>query len=144
MTPPDRAFAFLHPTTEIGSGDPPGLALTASGGLAMVEGSAAVRQALLLLLSTRPGERVMRPDYGCDLWRLAFAPNDETSHGLAIHFVRQAVERFEPRVEILRIDAFADPIRTGLLTIELDYRVRASLSAEGLSYSVELADGAPA
>ena len=62
----------------------------------MTSGPDAVRQSILLLLSTRPGERVMRPDNGCDLYRLAFAPSDDMTAGLAIHYVRQAVERWEP------------------------------------------------
>ena len=41
----------------------------------------------------------MRPGYGCHLFRLAFAPNDDTTAGLAIHYVRQALERWEPRIE---------------------------------------------
>ena len=56
---------------------------SARGRLAMVEGNAAVRQAIQMLLSTAPGERVMRPGYGCDLQRLVFAPNDDTTAGLA-------------------------------------------------------------
>ena len=78
-----------------------------TGSIAMVEEDDAIRQALLLLISTRPGERVMRPAYGCDLERLIFSPNDDTTAGLAMHYVRQAVERWEPRVEILGVDAVA-------------------------------------
>ena len=74
---------------------------------------ASVRQAILLLLSTRPGERVMRPTYGCDLHRLVFSPNDDTTAGLAIHYVRQALERWEPRIEVIRLDAGREaPLRT--------------------------------
>ena len=43
----------------------------------------------------------MRPDYGCELHRLVFSPNDDTTAGLAIHYVRRALERWEPRVEVL-------------------------------------------
>ena len=69
-----------------------GSALTAAGGLAMVHGDEAIRQAIMLLLvSTVPGERLMRPDYGSHLHRLLFAPNDQTTAGLAIHYVRQAL-----------------------------------------------------
>ena len=61
-----------------------GLCLTAAGGAAMVAGDALIRQSLMLLLATVPGERVMRPDYGCPLDRLMFAPNDATTAGLAV------------------------------------------------------------
>jgi len=68
----------------------------------------------------------MRPHYGCELKRLVFAPNDETTAGLAIHYVRRAVERWEPRVEILSVDAGGDPDAAGRLLIALEYRVRAT------------------
>ena len=51
-----------------------GVSLSAGGGIEMVEEEESVRQAILLLLGTVPGERVMRPDYGCDLHRLVFSP----------------------------------------------------------------------
>jgi len=50
-----------------------GITLSPGGRIQMVDGDASVRQAILLLLSTIPGERVMRPDYGCDLHRLVFS-----------------------------------------------------------------------
>jgi len=46
------------------------------------------------------GERVLRPEYGCDLHRLVFSPNDATTAGLAVHYVRAALLRWEPRIEI--------------------------------------------
>jgi len=85
-----------------------------------------VRQAVLLLLSTRPGERVNRPDYGCHLFRLAFAPADDTTAGLAIHYVSRALERWEKRIAVLSLDAGTDPREPSLLEIRLRYRVRAS------------------
>ncbi len=99
----------------------------ATGALAMVDGDEAIRQALILLLSTTPGERLMRPEYGSHLHRLVFAPNDDTTAGLAIHYVRQALPRWEPRVDVLHLDAGPDPERPEWLVIDLRYRVRASL-----------------
>ena len=62
-----RAWRFLHPDLDLVGIAPGGLRLSPSGGIAMVQEEASVRQAILLLLSTSPGERVMRPDYGCEL-----------------------------------------------------------------------------
>jgi hypothetical protein len=119
-------------------GRPGGLTVTPTGRLATVEGDDAVRQAILLLLTTRPGERVMRPTYGSMLHRLVFAPNDATTAGLAIHYVRQALARWEPRVEVLRVDAGADADDPEQLVVELTYRVRASQSVTVLQVPVEL------
>jgi hypothetical protein len=105
----------------------------------MVDGDASVRQAMLVLLSTMPGERVMRPDYGCDLHKLVFSPNDDTTAGLAIHYVRQALQRWEPRAEIQRLDAVRHPDRPEELILVLDYRVRASLQSSTLTVPVNLA-----
>lgn len=115
-----------------------GLGLTSAGGLAMTDGDETVRQALFLLLSTTPGERVMRPGYGSRLHRLVFAPNDDTTAGLAIHYVRQAVARWEPRVDVIDVDAYADPDAPWRLVIRLDYRVKASLTPATLTFSVDL------
>jgi hypothetical protein len=136
--PPFRAFRFIGAGFDAAAG---GLATTAAGGVAMVDGDDSVRQAILLLLSTTPGERLMRPRYGSHLHRLVFAPNDHTTAGLAIHYVRQALERWEPRVEVLDVDAGADPDEPSRLNIALRYRVRATLAAGELRYPLDLGSG---
>lgn len=133
----ERGWLFLHPDYDV-AGDFAGLRLSARGGIALVEGAAAVRQAILLLLSTMPGERVMRPDYGCELHRLLFAPNDDTTAGLAIFFVRRALERWEPRIEIMQLDANRHPERAELLEVTLEYRVRATRQVDRLAFTVSL------
>lgn len=133
-----RGFRFEHP--ELDSRErPPGLNVDATGRLATVAGHDAVRQSLLLLVSTTPGERVMRPDYGCHLRRLVFSPNDETTAGLAMFYVRQAVEQWEPRVEVVRVDAHAHPELPEHLSIQLDYRVVATRREDRLVVPVALA-----
>jgi len=118
-----------------------GLATTATGRVAMVDGDDSIRQAIMLLLSTTPGERLMRPAYGSHLHRLLFAINDQTTAGLAIHYVRQALEQWESRIEIIDVDAEADPDLAEQLNIQLTYRVRASLGTETLAYPLDLSGG---
>lgn len=132
-----RTLHFVHPDLDVVESTA-GLQMGATGGLATIEGDAAIRQAILLLLSTSPGERVMRPDYGCDLGKLIFEPNDDTTAGLAIHYVRRALTRWEPRVEIARLDAGPHPEDAARLVISLEYRVRASQRVEQLSLSINL------
>ena len=110
----------------------------------MIAGTASVRQALLLLLSTAPGERVMRPDYGCHIHRLIFSPNDDTTAGLAIYYVRRAIKRWEPRVDILEIDAYRNDEAADRLNIILDYRVRAIRQRDQLEFTINLAGDAAA
>ena len=133
-----RAWRFVLP--DLDQGGTPGLVITNRGRVAMVEGAASVRQAILLLLSTRPGERIMRPYYGCNLHRLVFSPNDDTTAGLAIHYVRQALDRWEPRIDVLHLDAIASSNKAypGLLEIYLEYRLRSTLQSERLTYVFDL------
>lgn len=140
MSAPHRAlrFAGVNDVADSSGWSAVGLGATATGGLAMVDGDASIRQAILLLLATRPGERLMRPAYGSQLHRLVFAPNDQTTAGLAIHYVREALERWEPRIDILDIDAAADPAMASRLVIELRYLVRASLATEIVHYRFDL------
>lgn len=132
-----RAWRFLRPGVDAPD-EFAGISLNARGLVEMVEEGDAVRQAIFLLLSTVPGERVMRPDYGCELHRLVFSPNDDTTAGLAIHYVRRALSRWEPRVVVLRLDAGPSPDRPELLDILLEYRVRATQQIEQLGLSLSL------
>lgn len=137
---PVRSFKFegLDLTGEARAlSDRIGLTVTSAGRPTMIGGGDSVRQAILLLLTTMPGERVMRPDYGCPLHRLMFAPNDATTAGLAMHYVRQALIRWEPRVEIMQLDAGPDPDE-GRLTVTLEYRVRSTGVREDLAFSLDL------
>lgn len=132
---------------------PSGPVLTLSGGIAVVAGEQAIRQSIMMLLSTIPGERVMRPDYGCPLHVVVLSPNDATTAGLAIHYVRQALLRFEPRVEIVSLDA-GRPEPTGgaegeandldneaALTIWLQYRLRETGWVGDLSVTLDMSPG---
>ncbi|RPI66331.1 MAG: hypothetical protein EHM38_10275 [Geobacteraceae bacterium] len=132
-----RAWRFVHPDFDTGE-NLPGIRVSSTGGIEMIEEYGAVRQSILLLLTTSPGERVMRPDYGCDLHRLVFSPNDATTHGLAIFYVRRALQRWEPRIDILRLDADADKNDPGRMDIVLEYRIRKTAQRDNLIVSVPL------
>jgi phage baseplate assembly protein W len=119
-------------------GNGAGLQLSLNGALSMVTEAASVRQAILLLLSTRPGERLMRPDYGCDLRPLQFLPNDDTTAGLAIYAVRRALLKWEPRIDIKHLDARRDRYDEARLNIDLQYRVRGGTATEQIDYAIHL------
>ena len=150
-----RTFSFGFSRPELGSRQqaPKGLELMPTG-FAMVDGPDSVRQALLLLLSTAPGERVMRPTFGCDLHRVVFSPNNDTTAGLAMHYVRQAIERWEPRVEVLRVDAGRrrtdsngsasqrfETATDDRLYITVDYRLRLANRIDRITVSLDLTEG---
>jgi len=132
-----RAWRFGHPDLDR-SADQVGITLSPRNTIEMVEEDAAIRQSVLLLLSTRPGERVMRPDYGCAIHSLAFSPNDDTTAALAIHYVRRALLRWEPRIEIRSLDAIQHPNAPNTLQILLAYQVRATQNMEEILLDLEL------
>jgi phage baseplate assembly protein W len=136
--PQYRAWRFVHPDLDA-QDEFAGLQITPTGGIEMVEESRSVRQAILILLTTTPGERVMRPEYGCELHRIMFSPNDLTTAGLAIHFVRKALARWEPRIQILRLDAGANPDDDARLDILLEYRLRRTRRTDEVALSIDLA-----
>ncbi|WP_051973393.1 GPW/gp25 family protein [Cryobacterium sp. MLB-32] len=143
MTAPRyRAIALVHPDFDASAGAP-GFTLTPDGRLATVTEDASVRQAVLLLLSTRPGERVNRPHYGCHLFRLAFAPADDTTAGLAIHYVASALQRWEPRVSVLSLDAARAPEEPALLEVRLRYRVKATQHEDEMAVAVPVSGAGP-
>jgi phage baseplate assembly protein W len=101
------------------------MGVDAQGRIALNSYDAHVRQSILLIAQTTPGERVMRPDFGAGLSALAFEPLGSATAALVKHRVTQALTRFEPRIDLVNIDVKApDRGSPGQLTIELSYRVR--------------------
>jgi uncharacterized protein len=108
--------------------------LDGRGGVAAVGLEDAVRQAVWIVLSTAPGERVMRPDFGAGLADLVFAPNTPATHGLVASAVRDALVDWEPRIDVLDVAVTADPAQPTRLLVEVDYAVRAINSRFNLVY----------
>ena len=141
MTAPRyRAAAFTIPGFDDAA--QAGLRLDGRGRLDTVSDAASIRQALLLL-STRPGERVNRPGYGCHLWRLAFEGADNTTAGLAIHYVTQAVETWEKRVKVLDVTAGVPEDDPSLLEVRMTYRIQSTLATDHVAVAVPVQDGRP-
>jgi phage baseplate assembly protein W len=93
-----------------------------------------VEQSIEIILSTAKGERVMRPDFGCNLNRLLFSPNNGTTRALAAFEVQEALRSWEPRIDVIEIDVRADGDEGEQLLIEINYRVRNTDSRFNLVY----------
>jgi phage baseplate assembly protein W len=102
------------------------LQVDSRGGLALAHGERDLEQAIQIILETAPGERVMRPEFGCRIHDLVFAPHDAATEGLVIHYVEGALERWEPRVAVQQVNISTDPTRDGVLLIEIRYQVKDS------------------
>jgi phage baseplate assembly protein W len=143
-----RSWKFVFADSVDFRGEPPiapiGFSTTARGKIEMAEDDDAIRQSIKMLLSTMPGERIMNPAYGCDLHKLVFCPNDGTTAGLAMHYIRRALEQWEPRIEILSLDANSKNWgveKDMVLEIVLCYRIRSLQRDAVLNYLINLNGG---
>lgn len=100
-----------------------------------------VRQAILIILGTNPGERVMRPDFGAGLSAFVFEPlNPATMESLRQRVLESLID-WEPRIDVERVTATADVASVGKVLIEMSYRVRATNSHANLVYPFYLEEG---
>jgi phage baseplate assembly protein W len=97
-------------------------------------GEDAVRQSIWTILSTTPGERVMRPDFGCGIHDLVFGALDGATASAVSRTVRDALARWEPRIAVLDVYAAPDRDEPNLLLVEINYEVRSSNSRTNLVY----------
>ena len=107
----------------------------------MVSEDEDIRQSLFILISTIPGERLMRPAYGCDLQRLIF---DQLNHTLRIEIVstvEMALLRFEPRIKVEKVAVTVSQEDAGLLYILVDYIVKSTNSRSNIVYPFYIKEG---
>src|SRR6059036_3265026 len=77
--------------------------ISPSGGIGLTAGAHDIDEAIRIILGTAKGERHMRPQFGCGIHDLVFAPNDATTHGLVETYVTEAISWWEPRVELVSV-----------------------------------------
>lgn len=110
------------------------LQVNARGELALVTGASDIEQAIGIILGTIPGERVMRPEFGCRAWELVFAPNDAATRSLLTLYVRQALEFWEPRIDLLDVVVNEDPNEPSALLVEIQYEIKATHDQRSIVY----------
>ena len=110
------------------------VALDEAGRVAAARYEESIRQAIWIILGTAPGERMMRPDFGCGIHELVFAVNSAGTAGRVASLVREALLRWEPRVDVLDVDAAADSAQPNLLLVKIDYQVGTTNSRFNLVY----------
>ncbi len=110
-------------------------------GVDMVSDEEDIRQSLRILISTTPGQRTRRGDYGCAIRRWVFEDITLSEKTLIADEVRQAVLHHEPRVEVLSVKVdFREP-EHGVLWIEVDYRTRATNSRSNMVFPFYFREG---
>ena len=113
---------------------PPTFARGAAAPVEMASGHHDIQQSLQILLSTRPGERVMVAEYGCDLWSLVFE-NVTTALLTRIEdMVERAIVLWEPRIRVDLVTTDVDPVEPALIRIDVAYTVRATNTRSNFVY----------
>lgn len=106
----------------------------ATGGVALVSGSREIEESIRLILATSPGERPMRPEFGCAVHDYVFAPANASTAGDIAYVVRVALERWEPRIELEGVDVRFDEVELGTLYIDIHYTVRGTNDPRNLVF----------
>lgn len=132
---PERAFlgvGFAYPAR-----------LDAGSHLARAAHEEDVRQGIMIILGTNPGERLMRPDFGAGLTDFSFEPISTTTLSLVRTRVFNSLTNWEPRIDVERVRVSYDPAVHGKMLIEIAYRVRATNTQHNLVYPFYLQEGTP-
>ena len=118
----------------VGSGLAFPLTVDRRGALALVSDREDIEQALALILGTAPGERPMRPEFGCEIHDLLFDTIDAATVGRIETAINAAIVRWEPRIEVTAIDFELSGSTEGLIEITIGYLIRATNQAHNLVY----------
>lgn len=102
------------------------------GVIRLTDDETEIAQAIWIILSTAPGQRVMRPEFGCRIHELIFAPNNAATAGLASRYVQEALGRWEPRIHVHRVDIL--PSNSSSLNITIQYQILATHNNRSLVY----------
>ena len=121
-------------TEIIGSGLAFPLQVDRRGGIALARDETDVEQAIELILATAPGERPMRPEFGCGVHDFVFDTIDAKTVGKMELAIRDALDRWEPRVVVETVEFNLDEVADGRLIIDIGYQVRATNTMRNLVY----------
>jgi phage baseplate assembly protein W len=122
------------PEQFVGSGWSFPLRIGPTGGIALVSGEREVEEAMHLVLATAPGERPMRPEFGCAIHDMVFAPVNETTVGRIQHEVFTSLDRWEPRIEVHEVEVTPGDDTQGVLFIDVRYAIRGTNNPRSLVF----------
>jgi phage baseplate assembly protein W len=105
-----------------------------TGQIVLVTREREIEESIRLILATSPGERPMRPDFGCAIHDFVFAPADAATAGQIAFEVRTALERWEPRADVLEVRVDFDQAEEGTLRIQIGYCIRGTNDPRNLVF----------
>ena len=118
----------------LGSGLAFPLQVDARGALSLAGGDDDIAQAIELILGTAPGEREMRPEFGCAVHDLVFDTIDAAMIGKLETAIRGALDRWEPRIDVEDLAFDLSEVEDGRLLITISYRIRTTNNQRNLVY----------
>jgi hypothetical protein len=110
------------------------------GNVALSEGETNIRESIRIILGTAKGERVMQPEFGCEIHDHVFDSVDGTTLTLVEGSVEDALVRWEPRIDVGEVTARRDPDEPRNLLIDIDYTVRSTNSESNMVYPFYVAE----
>ena len=123
------------PTSDfVGRGFTWPLGVDHTGAIALTRAGGDLEDSIRVVLLTAPGERLMRPQFGCRIWDLMFEPVNANLLGLISQAVRDALAQWEPRIEVEDVSPEQDEESSGTVQIRIAYRVRATNDRRNLVY----------
>jgi phage baseplate assembly protein W len=123
-----------HADIYLGNGLSFPLRTDARGHVALVTGIEDIEQAIRIILGTRPGERVMRPNFGCRAHELLFEPSSAATMSMMQEYVHQALHMWEPRIEVQSVHITADSSNPSVLRAEITYTIKAIHDTRSIVY----------
>ena len=102
--------------------------------IALSEYEENIKESIRIILGTSKGERLMRPEFGCNIQDLVFAPIDTSTKRSIISSIEDALTLFEPRIDLLKVEVNDRAAAKGKLLIELAYRIRKTNAQGNLVY----------
>jgi hypothetical protein len=108
--------------------------ISARGEVALAAGINDIEQSIRIILGTIPGERVMRPTFGCRAWELLFDPNNAATQALMADYVRDALEVWEPRVNVQQVSAYFHEDQPEAMIVDIEYEVKATHDSRSIVY----------
>lgn len=124
----DTRKAFL------GSGLSFPIRMNAMGSVELVSAEKDIEQSIAIILGTRCGERVMRPEFGCQVHDLLFEPRDAVLMGKLRSYVTKALMRWEPRIQVIDVVPEYDPGTDGGVLVHIDYQIKSSHDERSIVY----------
>jgi phage baseplate assembly protein W len=115
--------------------------INSKGGLSYSRGEEDIEEAIWIILGTAKGERMMLPDFGCGIHDLVFAPLNPTTIGDIEYHVKDALIKWEPRIDVVNVRVEQEVEEPNKLLIRVDYRIRASNTYYNIVYPFYFIEG---